>query len=235
MIDTILFDLDGTLLPMDIDVFIKHYFVELATYCARWGYEPELLIDSLKKSTIKMLHHDGLKTNEQVFWDSWIKDLGPSMLQRKDDLETFYLTDFIKAKEGTKVEPLAKELIRYLKGKGYRLIVATNPMFPKVASKQRVKWAGLDPNDFEEITTYEDYHYTKPNVKYYEEIFDKFGLKPDQCFMIGNDALEDLAIAQLGVDGYLVTDYLINRENVDLSTIRTGQFSEMVQWVKENL
>ena len=234
MIDTILFDLDGTLLPMDIDVFIKHYFVELSSYCTRWGYDPKRLIESLKKATYAMMNHDGSKTNEDVFWEHWVQDLGEEVLEHKEALEDFYLTDFIKAKQGTKVEPLAAEVVAYLKAKGYRIIVATNPMFPKVASVQRVKWAGLNAEDFEEITTYESYHYTKPNVKYYEEIFDRFNLRPQQCLMIGNDAQEDLVIAELGTEVYLVTDYLINRNQRDLSSINTGSFEEMFTWIRKN-
>ncbi len=235
MIDTILFDLDGTLLPMDIEVFIKHYFAELAIFCTRFGYEPHQLIEALKKATYRMLNHDGTKTNEEVFWNQWTADLGDKIAQHPLELESFYRNEFIKAKDGTNLEPLAKEAVDYLKNKGYRLILATNPMFPRIATEQRIIWAGLSVDDFIEITTYENYHYTKPNLLYYQEIMDKYNLKPEQCLMIGNDVEEDLVVEKLGIKTYLVTDHLIDRKDTDLSKQLSGSFKEMFDWIKENL
>lgn len=40
-IKTILFDLDGTLLPMDQEVFIKYYFGALVKHMEPEGYEPK--------------------------------------------------------------------------------------------------------------------------------------------------------------------------------------------------
>lgn len=235
MIDTILFDLDGTLLPMDIDVFIKHYFVELANFCTRFGYEPQELIEALKKATYAMLHHDGHNTNETVFWHQWTRDLGEEISKHPQELESFYRNEFSKAKQGTSIQPLARDVVKYLKNKGYRLILATNPMFPRIATQQRVLWAGLDLDDFDEITTYETYHFTKPNLAYYEEILNKFDLNPQQCLMIGNDVQEDLIVNQISMKSYLVTDHIIDREKTDLTHQLSGTFEELVEWVKENL
>ena len=41
MIKTVLFDLDGTLLPMDQDNFVKAYFKNLAIKLAPHGYDPQ--------------------------------------------------------------------------------------------------------------------------------------------------------------------------------------------------
>ena len=46
-ITTVLFDLDGTLLPMDLDAFIHTYFGLLAQKAAPYGYEPKPLMDGL--------------------------------------------------------------------------------------------------------------------------------------------------------------------------------------------
>ena len=46
-VKNILFDLDGTLLPMDQERFAHSYTKRLAAYMAPYGYDPELLIKAL--------------------------------------------------------------------------------------------------------------------------------------------------------------------------------------------
>ena len=55
MIKAILFDLDGTLLPMDQDEFTKGYFKLLAAKLAPYGYEPKTLIDTVWAGTAAMV------------------------------------------------------------------------------------------------------------------------------------------------------------------------------------
>ena len=46
---TVLFDLDGTLLPMDQDAFTKGYFTLLVQKLAPHGYDPAALVAEIKK------------------------------------------------------------------------------------------------------------------------------------------------------------------------------------------
>ena len=55
------------------------------------------------------------------------------------------------------------------------MVAATNPLFPKVATMNRLRWAGFDPEDFALFTTYEHYHYCKPNPAYYTEVLASLG------------------------------------------------------------
>ena len=95
-----------------------------------------------------------------------------------------------------------------MKGKGKKIYLATNPIFPRCATLNRIRWAGLSAEDFEEITTYETCRYSKPNVEYYRGILSECGLDPEECLMIGNDRKEDLAAGELGIHTYLVTGCL---------------------------
>ena len=54
-ITTVLFDLDGTLLPMDLEVFIQAYFGKIAARMASYGYEPKKLIESIWRGTGAMV------------------------------------------------------------------------------------------------------------------------------------------------------------------------------------
>ena len=109
------------------------------------------------------------------------------------------------------------------------MVAATNPLFPKVATMNRLRWAGFDPEDFALFTTYEHYHYCKPNPAYYTEVLASLGKQPQNCIMAGNDNLEDMAAQQLGIKGYLITDCLINRANAPLASFWHGTWDEMVQ------
>ena len=119
----------------------------------------------------------------------------------------------------------------HLKSKGYRLIVATNPLFPEIATMSRIQWSGLDSHLFDEITTYEDYHYAKPNIKYYQEILEKFNIDPKDCLMVGNDAQEDLVVRELGIPTYLITDHLIDRSNGNYQSDYQGTMEEFLSFI----
>ena len=75
----ILFDLDGTLLPMDQDLFIKAYFKGLATALAPYGYDPEKLIGAIWAGPSAMIGNRGDRTNEEVFWDKFCAIFGDAV------------------------------------------------------------------------------------------------------------------------------------------------------------
>jgi len=113
------------------------------------------------------------------------------------------------------------------------VVLATNPLFPSVATKNRIRWAGLDPEDFEYFTTFENSHYCKPNLDYYREIMDKLYLKPEECLMVGNDTQEDMVAEQLGMKVFLLTDCLINKAGEDISQYPHGSFTQLDAYLKE--
>ena len=141
--------------------------------------------------------------------------------------DQFYQTDFQKIKDVCEFEPKASKLIKYIKENGYRVALATNPLFPAVATESRIRWAGLQPEDFEVYTTYETSHYCKPNPNYYKEILTQLQVAPEECLMVGNDVSEDMIAKQLGMKVFLLTDCLINKNNADISTYPHGSFDEL--------
>ena len=58
------FDLDGTLLPMDQDVFVKAYFGGISKRLAPLGYEPQALIGAIWSGTAAMVKNNGEVLNE---------------------------------------------------------------------------------------------------------------------------------------------------------------------------
>ena len=106
-------------------------------------------------------------------------------------------------------------------------MLATNPIFPRIATENRIRWAGLDKNDFDWITTFEVCRYCKPNPKYYEEILTRLNLDPKQCVMIGNDVKEDMTARSLGMEGWLITDCLLNTENLPVECEFEGTLAKL--------
>ena len=231
-LNTILFDLDGTLLPMpDQMLFLKAYMKGLAGKIAPLGYEPGKLIDTVLKGTGVVIANNGQETNETVFWRFFCSVFGEEALQHLPVFEEFYRNEFQQVSATCGCDARAAKLIAGLKEKGYRLVLATNPLFPAVATHSRVRWAGLNVADFEWITTYENASFCKPNVQYYEEIVKKLGLDPVQCLMVGNDVGEDMIAQKLGMKTFLLTDNLINRTGTDIETYPHGSFEELEQYI----
>lgn len=234
MITTILFDLDGTLLPMDQDTFSKAYVKGLTVAAEPAGYSPMILSTAIMAGTVAMAKNNGEKNNEDVFWDTLERTYGESVRNDIHLFDEFYATDFQKIKDVCGFEPRTAELIKYIKEKGYRVALATNPLFPKVATESRIRWAGLAPEDFEVYTTYETSYYCKPNLNYYKEILTQLQVKPEECLMVGNDVSEDMITEQLGMKVFLLTDSLINKQNIDISVYPNGDIDKLIKYI-ENL
>ena len=231
----ILFDLDGTLLPMDQDEFTTKYMEALAKKMAGLGFEPKKLIDTIWSGVFGMLKNEGQKTNEEIFWDKFIEVYGEESTKYIPDFDEFYRNEFIAAKEGCYENKEVFKIINELKKKNVKLVLATNPIFPAVATERRIGWAGLNASDFEMITTYENSRYSKPNEKYYLEILDKIGAKSEECLMIGNDVSDDMSATKIGIEAFLITDCLINRDNQDYSKFNHGTFDDFVKFIKDKI
>lgn len=224
----ILFDLDGTLLPMDQYVFVKAYFGLLAKNLSNKGFEPQKLIESVWHGTGAMIKNDGKTTNENVFWAQMAKIYGDNVVKKIPDFEQFYINDFPMVQKSCGFNKQSNDVIKFLKSKGYRLVLATNPIFPEIATRQRIKWAGLDIEDFELVTTYENSRFSKPNLNYYTDILAKINVDAKECMMVGNDVSEDMVTTKLGMKVFLLTQDLINKNNEDINNYPHGNFDDFL-------
>ena len=235
MIKAVLFDLDGTLLPMDEEYFKKIYFGEVYKKIAYLGYTLDELLKVIWYGTKKMIQNDGSQTNEELFWKKFIEVHPDRLEENKENFVDFYSNIFPTLGHTCGYQTLAKDFIKGLKDKGYEVIIASNPIFPLVATKARIRWAGCNPDDFKYITAYENSRFSKPNLKYYEEVLEKTGYKPDEVIMVGNDVREDMIVNKLGIDSYLITDCLLNLDNEDINKYKHGNFEEIMNLVLNRL
>ncbi|MBE6627518.1 MAG: HAD family hydrolase [Ruminococcaceae bacterium] len=233
-ITTILFDLDGTLLPMDQEIFVKAYFGGISKRLAPLGYEPQKLISTIWEGTAAMVKNDGSVTNEIAFWKQFAGLYGEEKARRDYPVfECYYQENFDDVARVCGHDPRAREVVDFLKEKGLRRVLATNPIFPSVATEKRMAWAGLSPLDFEYFTTYENSHYCKPNPSYYREILEKIGCDPAECAMVGNDVGEDMIAREIGMQVFLLTDCIINKGNDNVEQYPHGGFDDLLDWLKK--
>ena len=229
-----LFDLDGTLLPMVQDEFVRFYMPLLAKSYIQAGVEvePKGFIGAVWKGYEAMVKNDGTRTNREAFW-SYMEDILPTSTEESEALALrFYERDFNQAIRSTSPSPLSDQIVKTAKERGLHTYLATNPVFPRCATLNRIRWAGMEADDFELITTYEDNSYCKPNVEYFRTVLDEMKLDPAECIMVGNDVEEDLVIRQLGVRTYLVTDTMENKKNLPIHTDYMGSLKDLLEFVR---
>ena len=230
-ITTVLFDLDGTLLPMDQDTFIGAYSGGLAMAIASHGFDKATLGKALWAGISSMVKNDGRRTNEEAFNEAFSAVLGMDIAKMQKSFDEYYVSEFDKVKNVCGYNEKSAETVRKIKSKGFRVALATNPFFPSTATEQRIGWTGLEPSEFEIYTTFEDSHFCKPNLDYYREVMEKLGIIPEECLMVGNDVGEDMIAEQLGCKVFLLTDCLINKENKDISIYPNGSFEELMKFI----
>lgn len=229
--NTVLFDLDGTLLPMEQDAFVQRYMGLLGKRAAAHGYEPKPLISALWHGTGEMMKNDGSVSNHRRFWDRFAAELGEDIRTMEPVFDEFYAQEFDEARDATKENLLAKEAVDLLRQKGYTVALATNPLFPPVAVDTRLGWVGLNRADFAHITDYRNSHYCKPHPGYFMAVLDELGKQPADCLMVGNSISEDLAALNVGIQAYLITDFVEGEG--DYAHVPHGSFAEFMEYVRQ--
>ncbi len=195
-----LFDLDGTLLLSDEEIFYRRYF-ELVGQEFKNIVNPKEFTDAIKEIIEKMIFDDGDKDNYRRFMEKLSQKFGKQALEFEKGFNTFYSNNFKLLKPLTRPN---ERLIDHMRALDGVKVLATNPIFPEIAIKERMKWAGLDDDDFVLVTFMENSHYLKPNPKYFLEICEKIKVDPQSCAMMGNDPQLDGACEKVGIKFVLV-------------------------------
>lgn len=227
-----LFDLDGTLLPMDQEIFVRSYLGRLAARLAPYGYDPKKLVAAIWSGTKAMVKNDGGRTNEEVFWADFAANFGQEARKDEPIFDEFYRTDFQEVRRDCGFDPRSAQVVQELKRMGLKLVLATNPIFPAIATESRMAWAGLSKEDFLLYTTYENSRHCKPNPDYYRDILAQLGAVPEECLMVGNDVTEDMVAQTLGMKVFLLTGCLINKDGRDLSHYPQGDLDTLMNYIQ---
>jgi len=206
---TLLFDLDGTLLDTNLDAFIPAYFQKLAARLSA-RVPPDTLIKYLMSGTRAMMsNEDPRLTLNQVFDKNFYPFLGVTREDMRDEIDSFYDNVFPSLSGITRPIRGVVETIEWAFTAGHRVVIATNPLFPRKAIEHRLRWAGLPPEKypFRLISSYEQFHFLKPHPAYFAETLGRLGWPDGPVVMIGNDVEQDLVPADaLGLATYHALD-----------------------------
>jgi FMN phosphatase YigB (HAD superfamily) len=231
----LLLDLDDTLLSNRMQSFQPAYLKAIGKHLAR-HFPPDKMIRELLASTQKMLSNNRPdQTLEEVFDSSFYPALGVTKQDLKYDIDCFYSEVFPSLKSLTAPRPEAKKLIEMALRKGWRLVVATNPLFPKTAILQRLGWAGFSTNEvpFDLIPSYETFHFAKPNPAYFTEILAQLGAPSDPVLMIGNDFEMDILPAiQSGLPAFWLTFHNESGTPPSIQPTGIGDLPDLIDWLE---
>lgn len=235
MFKAILFDLDGTLLDIDMDFFLTKYFQEMGMMAAENGFkDPQLIVKQILISTDVMIKDKNpYICNEEVFMQHFFSSLSVDKVQTRAFFDEFYRTGFPRLQKYCGTFNGIRQMMEQIFTSGAKVVIATNSVFPRRAIQLRLDWAGVGDFSFDLITSYEVMHYCKPSPEYYQEIADQIGVEPSACLMVGNDRDEDLVAGLIGMKTYLVEDRLIDRGNNIHTPDWRGSLEDMFAFMNE--
>ena len=231
MIQTVLLDLDDTLLDNDMERFLPPYFAALGRRMAQFVAPDELVRMLLASTRVMMGNHDPKVTNQQAFDADFFPRLGRPKSEVRPVIDRFYEEDFPALRRYTRRRPQARELVQTLFDQGYQVVIATNPMFPRRAIEHRLEWAGVLDFPFDLVTSYENSHFCKPNPRYYQEILSKMACRPEEAIMVGDDLGNDIEPArQVGLHTYWIVD--ADKTDYDRYSDLHGTLTDCLTWVQ---
>lgn len=231
-IKTVLFDMDGTLLNMGESAFENEYLKRMVLFLEqRYPGKGKELVKAVGYGAEQMKYSDGNRLNQDVFWEEFERVSRYTRTEIEPVIIKYYQTDFTHIGDTYVPDVDLQKAVRLLEKKGYQLLVATTPVVPRIANEERVRWSGLDDVSWLDITSFETYHYSKPDIRYYQEICEKHHLHPEECLMVGDSLRKDYPATELGMDFYL----LLNEDSPEAEQHfegKKGNRKELLEFVK---
>lgn len=223
---TVLFDLDGTLLPVDLEIFTEQYVKAVSSWFSGM-IEPGVFRRALLAATYAMITNDDPDvTNEEAFRVVFETMVGYEWDRIWPVFDNFYRMGFPGLKTMVPETTVSRQVVGQCVDDGWQIVLATNPIFPEIAVRERMKWCEIDDFPWKYITTLENSRFCKPKVEYYRDICEIARLDPRKCVMVGNDRRDDMIAKKLGMKTYLVEDFLIDNGEGEHPDLR-GSLAEV--------
>lgn len=227
---TLLLDLDDTLLDTNLDAFMPAYFQAFSQHMADHIAPNTMLRALIAGANLMNESEDSTRTLQEIFDADFYPKLGVARAEMVEVIEDFYDNVFPKLSQHTMQRPEAIPLIEWALSCGYRIAIATDPLFPRKATYHRLRWAGFDPDRFELISSFEHFHFTKTHPAYYAEVLGHMGWPEGPILMVGNDVERDLIPAhQLGLKTFLVNGESASGPGFEA---RRGKLADLRPWLE---
>lgn len=227
---TLLLDLDDTLIDTNLDTFVPAYFQALGEHLST-RVPSDLMFHALASGMSVMNEsEDPTQTLEQIFDSSFYETLGMQKEELKDTLDDFYDHIFPTLEVHTQKRVETASFIEWALMRGFRVVIATDPFFPRKATYHRIRWAGIDPDRVELISTFEHFHFSKTHPAYYAEVLGRLGWPEGPILMVGNDVTRDLEPAhRLGLATYWIDGDSTSSPGFEAGR---GKLSELRPWLE---
>ena len=227
---TLLLDLDDTLLDTNLDAFMPAYFQALSRHMANHTAPNSMLRALMAGVSLMNESEDPTHTLQEIFDADFYPKLGLTRDEMVGLIEDFYDHIFPTLAQHTLQRPEAVPFIEWALTCGYRIAIATDPLFPRKATYHRLRWAGFDPHRFELISTFEHFHFTKTHPAYYAEVLGRLGWPDGPVLMVGNDVARDLIPAhRLGLKTFLVDGESTSSPGFEVAR---GKLAELRPWLE---
>ncbi len=217
MLKAVLFDLDNTLIHFSESRFAESYLARITPVFADIMPQDKL-VERLFLSTQLLMNNNGEMSNADYFMNSFSAGLDVSRDNLWKRFMDFYEAEFDRFRDIVSVPDGVHDVFLKLTDKGMKLVIASNPMWPSIVQMKRLAWAGLGDIEFDLVTDIENMSYCKPRLEYYLEVCRKIEVKPEECLMVGNDPVNDMIVASIGMKTYLVTEGgVVNETAIEMS------------------
>ncbi|MGD1991863.1 MAG: HAD-IA family hydrolase [Anaerolineae bacterium] len=230
----ILFDLDNTLLENPIEQFIPAYISALGEHAAGHVDRDTFVAELLRATDAMIANRDPNQTNKEVFDDLFFPAVGRTQEELGPVLEDFYAHRFVELRVVSRPKPIARPLMEWVFDQGFQVVIATNPLFPRIAVEERLAWADVpvDEFDYDLITTYEHMHAAKPHGAYYLEIARHLGRRPEECLMVGDEWDRDIQPAlDVGMGAFWIAEPDQEPPADDPGPVARGSLADFYVWV----
>jgi FMN phosphatase YigB (HAD superfamily) len=227
-IQAVFFDLDGTLIEVDMYRFVPMYLERLSAQLPE-SISAQKAIRAMHRSVSAMFaNKDADKTLEQVLFEVLDEDLDIAPDTYLASLEAFLREDLDDLRPLVAAHGLSASLVDVVLDRGWQVVLATNPIFPMSIIDARLNWGELDKGKFHHVTAYENAHFCKPDPLFFTEILDDMQIKPQHCLMVGNDPLHDLSAGQIGMQTCLLTPWRIARADAPFAPDWQGSHQDLL-------
>jgi FMN phosphatase YigB (HAD superfamily) len=229
---TLLLDLDGTLLDVDMRGFLDAFFRLAAAHFGSPG-ETQRVGQAMNDAALAMARAStGARTVDLVFLEAFAPAVGRTPQQVRTAFAALYADKFERLRHLVRPIPGAREFLLSARASGCELVLATNPVFFLAPILARVRWCGLADVPFALVTGAELMFWTKPHAGYFRQILAMTDRRPEQCLMVGDDPRMDMAAKEAGIATWLtVREGAVPRE-APLADHR-GTLGQLAAWLEK--
>lgn len=207
MLKAVAFDMDETLLSINLGAFIAVLARDESSLLADIGRKNPLSMFAAYTGAmldVNRADRDNACTNRELFDEAIYRRGGVKLADPIiADALAYYEREVLPHRNDGIIaaRPMegAHEALDKVLSHGLRIALLTNPSFGRACIGTRMAWANIQDAPFELVTTMENTRRVKPNPDYYLDALEELGLSPTEVLMVGNDPRRDFPAPNIGL------------------------------------